>query len=135
MEEGRGLLKKIGATSAAGIMLLTSAGCVPPQPPFRPFPGRGVDAQEYSRDVAECQAWASSQYGARPQRTVEDGFMGALIFGLLGAGLGALAGDARIGGLAGASLGAVGGGMQGNAQAQRNYDLAYSDCLRKKGLY
>lgn len=127
---GIGLVKKIGYLSAVAVIV---GGCAVPRTQYTPYPIAGKSAIEYNTDIAVCQTWASSQSGASSQRALNEGAQGAVIFGLLGAALGALAGDARLGGLAGASIGAIGGGIRGSQQAQTTYNMAYSDCLRKKG--
>ena len=131
MEAKKGLLKKIGYLSAVGILV---AGCaIVPRAQYIPYAPAGKSAIDYNRDIGDCKVWAGSQAGASSQRALTKGAEGAVALGLLGALLGALAGDARLGGLAGAAIGATGGGMRGSQQAQRTYDYAYRDCLSKKG--
>ena len=137
MESKSGLLKRMGRISSVVALAVVVGACaVAPRAQYTPYPSAGKDAQEYSRDMAECQAWASSQSGVSPQRGVDEGARGALgaaavasligglFFGWSGAGLGALIGG---------GTGAVVGGAQGSQKAQRAYDFAYSDCLSKKG--
>jgi len=131
MRAEKGLLKKMGPVIVATALALSA--CAAPRAQYTPYPPKGKSAVEYNRDVVDCEAWASRQSGASSQRALNEGAQGAVIMGLLGAALGALAGDAKIGGLAGASIGAVGGGIRGSQRAQRDYDYAYRDCLNKKG--
>ena len=127
----KGLLKRMGPVLVAAAIGLSA--CAQPRAQYTPYPSPGKSAIEYNRDITECESWASRQSGASSQRALNEGAQGAVVLGLLGAVLGALAGDAKLGGLAGASIGAVGGGMLGSQQAQRAYDHAYRDCLNKKG--
>lgn len=130
MEAKKDLLKKIGYISAVALIV---GGCAAPRAQYTPYAPAGKTVVDYNRDIADCKVWAGSQAGASSQRALNEGAEGAVVLGLLGAVLGALAGDARLGGLAGAAIGATGGGMRGSQQAQRTYDYAYRDCLSKKG--
>jgi len=124
---GKGL---VAITFASAVFLSACAG---PRATYTPYPTAGTTALEYNADIAECKAWAANQSGASPQRALTKGVEGAVVLGLLGAVLGALAGDARLGGLAGASTGAFFGGISGSQKAQETYDFAYRNCLGEKG--
>jgi len=132
MEFKKGLLKTIGPVLVTAVAL-SACQMAGPRPTYNPYPTTRTSAQQYNRDLMDCQAWAASQPGASPQRALNRGAQGAVGLGLLGAVLGALAGDAKIGGLAGASIGAVGGAMQGSQQAQEAFNRAYENCLKVKG--
>ena len=127
----RGLLKRIGPVIVVTAVALSA--CAGPRSQYTPYPTTGKSAIDYNRDIADCRAWAASQAGASPQRALREGAEGAVFLGLLGAILGAAAGDAKLGGLTGAAIGAAGGGMRGSQQAQATYNMAERDCLDKKG--
>ena len=131
-ENKRGRMGRKTLAAIAGAAFLVGA-CATPGPRYTPYPPAGKSAVEYQSDIVACQAWASSRAGASSQRALTKGAEGAVFLGLLGAGLGWLGGDARLGGLVGAGTGAVLGGAQGSRQAQASYDFAYRDCLRQKG--
>ena len=125
--------KNIKRVATAVALTVFVSACAAPRAQYTPYPTTGKSAIDYNRDIADCQNWARGQAGASPQRALNEGARGAVILGLAGAILGALAGDAKLGGFAGATLGALGGGARGSQQAQRAYDYAYRDCLNKKG--
>jgi len=137
MEPKKGLVKKV-ISSVAVVAFATSlvAGCGP-RAQYTPYPSPNTSAQQYHRDVIECQNWAASQSGADPNRAFNQGAQTAVGGAAVGALLGAIFGGRRgagQGALAGAVVGGGAGGMQGSQQAQQVYNMAYNDCLRKKGL-
>ena len=124
-------MRKIAVVSSV-VAAVALAACAP-RTQYIPLPSSpDTTVGQYNRNVAECEAYARRQPGASPQRALEEGAGGAVALGLLGAVLGALAGDARLGGLAGASIGAVGGGVRGSQGAQQIYNMAFQDCMRNK---
>ncbi len=126
-------MKKIAATTALTIFV---SACVAPRAQYNPYPTQNKNAIEYNRDIAECRSWASNQAGANPQRAMNEGAQGAVVGAVAGTLLGAIFGGRRgagTGALAGGLIGAGAGGMQGSQRAQVTYDIAYKDCLNKKG--
>lgn len=126
--------RKTLAAVFGGALLLSA--CAAPRATYTPYPPEGKSAQEYNSDIATCQAWATSQSGASPQRAVTEGAegavfgaaLGALICGILGGG-NAAAKCAALGG----GAGAFGGGTLGYEKAQKTYNIAYDNCFREKG--
>lgn len=117
-------------------LVFSLSACAAPRAQYTPYPSPGVSAQQYQRDVAECQNWASSQVGARSERALEEGAQGAAGGAAFGALLGAIFGGGRgagQGALAGAVVGGGAGGISGSQNAQAVYNMAYNDCLRKRG--
>tara|TARA_Y100000296_G_scaffold87409_1_gene133208 strand:+ start:3022 stop:3438 length:417 start_codon:yes stop_codon:yes gene_type:complete len=138
MNAQSGLVKKVGSSIAVfSLVAPLVAGCVTHRPKYTPYPSSNVSAQQYNRDVIECQNWAASQSGANPNRAFNQGAQGAVGGAAVGALLGAIFGGRRgagKGALAGAVVGGGAGGMSGSQNAKQVYNMAYNDCLRKKGL-
>jgi uncharacterized protein YcfJ len=124
------------------------------------YPAKGQSAEQQQKDDFECHQWAVQQTGYDPtkaqqapqQQTTQRGgaVRGAAGGALLGAGIGAIAGDTGKGAAIGAGVGAVGGGARqrqqqqqqeaANQQAQAqqqsqidNYNKAKGVCLEGKG--
>ena len=124
------------------------------------YPAKGQSAEQQQKDEFECHQWAVQQTGYDPtkaqqapqQQTTQRGgaVRGAAGGALLGAGIGAIAGDTGKGAAIGAGVGAVGGGARqrrqqqqqeaANQQAQTqqqsqtdNYNKAKGVCLEGKG--
>jgi len=125
----KGLLKIMVPVVALAI---TVGACAGPRAQYIPYPSKGTSPQQHETNIAVCERYARGQPGASSQRGLNEGARGAVGLGLLGAVLGALAGDARLGGFAGAAIGATGGAVYGSQQAQRFYDMAFNDCMSKR---
>ena len=124
------------------------------------YPAKGQSAEQQQKDEFECYQWAVQQTGFDPtkaqqtpqQQTTQRGgaVRGAAGGALLGAGIGAIAGDTGKGAAIGAGAGAVGGGArqrrqqqqqqaaQQQAQAQQQtqidkYSKAKAVCLEGRG--
>jgi len=137
MESKNGLAKKVISFTAVSALVIPLLASCAPRAQYTPYPSSNVSAQQYHRDVMECQNWAANQPGANPNRTVNQGAQGAVGGAAVGALLGAIFGGRRgagRGAMAGGVIGAGAGGMHGSQQAQQVYNMAYNDCLRKKGL-
>lgn len=129
------------------LALLTAAGCatVPTGPSVMALPGSGKTFEEFQADDAICRQWAAQQIGLSPQETVsQNTATGAVVGTAIGAGLGAAIGAASGHAGAGAAIGAGSGLLVGTAagantgqyygwQAQRRYDIAYTQCMYAKG--
>ena len=124
------------------------------------YPAKGQSAEQQQKDEFECHQWAVQQTGYDPtkaqqapqQQTTRKGgaVRGAAGGALLGAGIGAIAGDTGKGAAIGAGVGAVGGGAKQRQQQQQqaaanqqvqaqqqaqidNYNKAKGVCLEGKG--
>ena len=134
---------------------------------FMIYPAQGQSKDQMDKDKYECYSWAKSESGfdpmempkatTPPPKTKEPTAgvgKGAVGGGLLGLGIGAIAGDAGKGAAIGAVSGGVIGGVRRNrqrSQAQQqkqqweqeqsqiymqnrnNYNRAYSACLEGRG--
>ena len=129
------------------LALLTVAGCatVPSGPSVMALPGSGKTFEEFQADDANCRQWAAQQIGLSPQEaisrnTATGAIVGTAIGAGVGAALGAAAGDAGAGAAIGAGTGLLVGTSAGAEsgqyygwQAQRRYDIAYTQCMYAKG--
>jgi hypothetical protein len=125
------------------------------------YPAKGQSAEQQQKDEFECHQWAVQQTGYDPtkaqqapqQQTTQrrgGAVRGAAGGALLGAGIGAIAGDTGKGAAIGAGVGAVGGGARQRRQQQQqeaanqqahtqqqsqidNYNKAKGVCLEGKG--
>jgi uncharacterized protein YcfJ len=124
---------------AAGVLI---AGCVTTQPigpsvVAMPPPGKPFEA--FVRDDQFCRQWAAASVGPNRDAATSQ-FLGSAVTGAaIGAIAGALAGGhgnagtgAAIGTVVGSGVGANQSAMTGWA-AQRNYDVAYQQCMYAKG--
>jgi hypothetical protein len=113
------------------------------QAPMAAYPAKGQSAQQQSRDISECQAWAKQQTNYDPATDALKGAaVGTLLGGALGAGGGAAIGAASGGGAGrGAATGAVvgglaagvGGGAYQYSKSKEGYDRAYGACMQGRG--
>jgi hypothetical protein len=129
------------------MVLLALAGCatLPTGPSVTVLPGSGKSFEEFQSDDAICRQWAGQQTGMSPQDTANQSTAtGAVAGTLIGAGLGAAIGAATGNPGAGAAIGAGSGLLVGTAsgaqagqvygmEAQRRYDIAYTQCMYAKG--
>jgi hypothetical protein len=127
--------------------MLAVAGCatVPKGPSVLALPGQGKTFEEFQVDDAVCQQWAARQIGVSPQEamdqsTAKGAVAGTIIGAGLGAAIGSVSGDvgsgAAIGAASGLLLGASSGASAGQMygwEAQRRYDIAYTQCMYAKG--
>ena len=129
------------------LALLSVVGCatVPRGPSVMVMPGSGKTFEEFQSDDAMCRQWAAQQIGLSPQETINQNTVaGAAAGTVIGAGLGAVIGSASghagtgaaIGAGSGLLLGAASGANTGQYygwEAQRRYDIAYTQCMYAKG--
>jgi hypothetical protein len=129
------------------LALLMAAGCatVPRGPSVLALPGSGKTFEEFQADDAICRQWAAQQIGLSPQETVNQNtatgaVVGTAIGAVVGTAIGAASGHAGAGAAIGAGSGLLVGSSAGaNAgqyygwQAQRRYDIAYTQCMYAKG--
>lgn len=129
--------------SVAGViaasLLLGACAHEPMGPRVAVMPGQGKPFEVFQQDQAICQNYANNQVGGQA-RSANDRAVGAAVLGtVLGAGLGAAAGGGQ-----GAAIGAGAGALAGTAYGangsqyeqggiQRQYDIAYSQCMYSRG--
>lgn len=129
-------------------VLVVLGGCatMPTGPTVMVMPGPGKPFEVFATDDSICRQWALRQIGgASPSETANQNLAsGAVIGTLVGAGLGAAIGAATGDVGAGAAIGAGAGLLGGTAMAtnpayasgwelQRQYDIAYQQCMYAKG--
>jgi hypothetical protein len=127
------------AIGLTGLVLL--AGCVtqPTGPSIAVMPAANKPFEVFQQDQAACTGYASQQVGGQAQVANNQAVGGAVLGTALGAGLGAAAGGgtgAAIGAASGAVVGTgVGAGASGYSQygIQRQYDIAYAQCMAAHG--
>ncbi len=129
------------------LSLLLIGGCatVPSGPSVMSLPGPGKSFDQFQIDDAACRQWAAQQIGASPQETISQNtaagaVAGTAIGAALGAAIGAASGHAGTGAAIGAGSGLLVGTASGASrgqyygrEAQRRYDIAYSQCMYAKG--
>jgi outer membrane lipoprotein SlyB len=91
------------------------------------------NAQNVSRDEAECRELARRASGGSAQQAVTGGVVGGLIGAAAGAAIGAATGNAGKGAAIGAGTGGIGGGAYKGIEADANYKAAFRDCMRNRG--
>lgn len=135
-----------------GLMLLmvvaVIGGCatMPAGPTVRVMPGPGKPFEVFIDEDVICRQWALQQIGGvSPSETANQNLTSGAVLGtLLGAGIGAAIGSTTGDAGAGAAIGAGAGLLGGTAVAsnpayasqwelQRQYDIAYSQCMYAKG--
>jgi outer membrane lipoprotein SlyB len=121
---------------------LWAAGCAGTQPSVYAYPAKGQTAEQQSRDMNECQAWAKQQTGFDPTTdTAKGAGLGALIGAAggaaAGAAIGAATGSPGTGAAIGAAAGGIGGagvgGTLGYTKNKEGYDKAYAACMQTRG--
>jgi predicted small secreted protein len=130
--------KVIIASVLASAML---AGCVtqPTGPDIAVMPGKGKAWADFQQDDATCRGFASDRVAGKAESANDH----AILSTIIGAGLGAALGGA-VGGGNGAGVGAAAGGVVGSSYGanqsgraqgslQRQYDIAYTQCMSAKG--
>lgn len=129
------------------LVILIASGCatVPTGPSVSVMPGTGKSFEQFQVDDAVCRQWAAQHSGQSPQQTVNQNTVsGAAVGTVIGAGLGAAIGaasgnpgiGAAIGAGSGLLVGTASGASAGQAygwEAQRRYDIAYTQCMYAKG--
>lgn len=129
------------------LAVLTMAGCatVPSGPSVMALPGEEKTFEQFQADDAVCRQWAAERIGLSPQETVSQNTAAGAVAGTaigagLGAAIGAASGDAGTGAAIGAASGLLFGTAAGasigqyyGGEAQRRYDIAYTQCMYAKG--
>ena len=129
------------------LVIFTASGCatVPTGPTVSVMPGSGKSFEQFQADDAVCRQWAGQQIGLSTQETINQNTAAGAVAGtVIGAGLGAAIGaasghvgtGAAIGAGSGLLVGTASGASSGRAygwEAQRRYDIAYTQCMYAKG--
>jgi len=129
------------------LVILTAIGCatVPTGPTVSVMPGTGKTFEQFQADDAVCRQWAGQQIGQSTQETINQNTAAGAVAGtVIGAGLGAAIGAAAGHVGTGAAIGAGSGLLVGTAsgansgrvygwEAQRRYDISYTQCMYAKG--
>lgn len=129
------------------VAILSLGGCatVPSGPSVMVLPGQGKSFELFQSEDLLCRQWAAQRVGLSRQDTAnQNTATGAVVGTLIGAGLGAAIGAAAGDPALGAAIGAGSGLMFGTAsgaeagrvygyEAQRQYDMAYQQCMYAKG--
>ncbi len=123
------------------------SGCatMPTGPSVMVLPAAGKPFAKFQAEDASCRQWAEQSVGIAPSEIRNQNTAGGAAVGALGgAGVGALLGAAGGHAGAGAAIGAGTGLLLGTAvgsdtgrvsgeEAQRRYDIAYSQCMVSHG--
>lgn len=137
--------KDIGIVLVLAVLLLGGCATIPTGPSVMVLPPPGKPFEQFQADDAVCRQWAAQQIGLSPQETAnQNTATGAVVGTALGAGLGAAIGSASGAAGTGAAIGAASGLLLGTAaganagqvygwRAQRQYDIAYMQCMYAKG--
>ena len=140
-------MKKGMLTFISGVALFTLGGCVtmPTGPSVMVLPEQGKPFEQFQAEDTLCRQWAAQRTGLSPmdtvnQNTVTSAVVGTYLGGALGAAIGAAAGNPALGAAIGASSGLLMGTASGaeagqvyGYEAQRQYDMAYQQCMYAKG--
>ncbi len=127
--------------SVAALLALAACAGVPTGPNVMALPGTGSTFEQFRHDDMMCRDFAFQQIGGRSHEQVAGG--AAVSHAAVGTAIGAVAG-AAIGGQRGAGVGAGTGLIVGSASgaeasraavygSQRQYDIAYVQCMYAKG--
>ena len=128
-------------------LLLVASGCatIPTGPSVMVLPPPGKSFEQFQADDAICRQWAAQRIGQSPQQAMnQNTATGAVVGTAIGAAAGAAIGSASGNVGAGAAIGAGSGLLVGTAagassgqvsgwEAQRRYDIAYTQCMYMKG--
>ena len=128
------------------IALLSGCATMPTGPTVKVMPGPGKPFEVFAEEDYICRQWAQQQIGgASPSETANQNLTtGAVLGTLLGAATGAAIGSTTGDAGAGAAIGAGAGLLMGTSMAanpayasgwelQRQYDIAYQQCMYAKG--
>jgi len=128
------------------VVVLGGCATMPTGPTVMVMPPPGKPFEVFAADDSACRQWVQQQIGgASPSETANQNMAsGAVVGTLVGAGIGAAIGAATGNVGAGAAIGAGAGLLGGTAMAtnpayasawqlQRQYDIAYQQCMYAKG--
>jgi hypothetical protein len=136
----------IPCLALGGALALAACAAPPPGPSVMALPGQGKSFAQFQRDDAGCRQYADARtgYGAATAQANQAGVGTALLGTGLGAAAGALFGAVAGHAGAGAAIGAGSGLLLGGAMGaggtaaaaggiQRQYDIAYMQCMAGNG--
>ncbi len=118
---------------------------MPTGPSVMVLPPRGKSFEQFQAEDATCRQWAAQQIGGSPQETANRNIAtgavaGTAIGAAAGAAIGSASGDMGAGAAIGAATGLIAGTATGASageaygwRAQRQYDMAYVQCMYAKG--
>jgi len=122
---------------AISSLSLLTACVTPPMGPMIPArPGDGKSMSEFSQDDDYCQGYANDKVAGRVNAANDDAVRRGLIGTIIGAAIGGAVGNTRgavIGGTAGAVVGSNSGRGYSQYGVQRQYDMAYAQCMASRG--
>ena len=132
-------MHKLAMSATAIVAVLALEGCVstPMGPNIPVMPGKNKSFAAFQDDDYYCRHYAEDRVAGRINRENDRIARNAVIGTALGAALGAAVGDTRgaiVGGAAGAAVGAsTAHPGYGQYSAQRQYDIAYGQCMEYRG--
>ncbi len=120
----------------SSLSLLTACVTAPMGPNVPVRPGDHVSPEQFSRDDQFCQDYAGDKVQGRVDRANDEAVRRGLIGTIIGAAVGGAVGNTRgavVGGTAGAVIGSNSGRGYDQYGVQRQYDLAYAQCMASRG--
>lgn len=127
----------IAVVAAATALSLTACVTTPTGPTIPVMPGKGKAFSDFQNDQYYCEGYAHDRVAGRVDAANDQIARNSVIGALIGTALGAAVGDTRgavVGGTAGAAVGAsTAHPGYGQYSAQREYDLAYAQCMKYRG--
>jgi hypothetical protein len=128
----------------AGLLALGGCVVVPQAPTVMVMPGTGKSFEVFQADMAACQQFAQMSIGGPTQaaqntvgtNVASGAVAGAAVGALLGAATGNASAGAAWGAGTGMLIGGAGAGNYGAASSytlQRQYDIAYMQCMYSRG--
>ena len=137
---------KQGSLIFFALVILSGCATMPTGPSVMVLPSPGKPFEVFMADDSLCRQWAQQQIGgASPSETANQNLAGGAVIGTvvgaaIGTAIGAATGDAGAGAAIGAGAGLLGGTAMGSEaaygsqwQLQRQYDIAYQQCMYAKG--
>jgi outer membrane lipoprotein SlyB len=139
------LLRQFLCVALAVTVSVSGCATMPTGPSVMVLPAPGKPFSTFQAEDASCRKWGEQSVGVSPSEIRNQNTAGGAAVGALGgAGVGALLGAASGHAGAGAAIGAGTGLLLGTAvgsdtgrvsgqEAQRRYDIAYSQCMVSHG--
>jgi outer membrane lipoprotein SlyB len=124
-------MKTIMALASVGMVL--AVGCA--QQSYRPTVDtyNNPNAQNLTRDEAECRELARQASGGTAGETAKGAVGGGLLGAAAGAAIGAAAGSPGKGAAIGAAAGGMGGGAYKGLSSDKKFKEAFRNCMRNRG--
>jgi len=127
---------KMPLIAAASLSLLTACVSMPMGPTIPARPGDGKSLNEFGQDDDFCQNYASDKVAGKVNKANDQAVQRGLIGTIIGAAIGGAVGNTRgavVGGTAGAVVGSNSGHGYSQYGVQREYDIAYAQCMASRG--